>query len=103
LTLTDDMTVCIVAGAKVVVPEVTSTEGVAFTGMAQAFRATKHEPTALAPEWISEDIIASKLVEVNCVSPGCILRINWLNGLYLESKVIDFIEQRAATSFGSPH
>jgi len=33
-------------------------------------------------------------VEVNCVSPGGIPRINRLNNVKLEAKVIDFIEQR---------
>ncbi len=40
------------------------------------------------------EFIAGKLVEVNCVSPGGIPRINRLNNERLERKVIDFIEQR---------
>jgi len=40
------------------------------------------------------DIIGDQLVEVNCVSPGGIPRINRLNKVKLEAKVIDFIEQK---------
>ena len=46
--------------------------------------------------FVGIDIIAGKLVEVNCVSPGGIPRINRLNNECLESKVIDFIEQRVS-------
>ncbi len=45
--------------------------------------------------FVGIDIIADKLVEVNCVSPGGIPRINRLNGVRLESQVIDFIEKKA--------
>lgn len=44
--------------------------------------------------FVGIDIIAGKLVEINCVSPGGIPRINRLNNDRLERKVIDFIEQR---------
>ena len=37
-------------------------------------------------------IIGDKLVEINCVSPGGIPRINALDKVKLETKVIDFIE-----------
>jgi glutathione synthase len=42
--------------------------------------------------FVGIDLIADKLVEINCVSPGGIPRINRLNGDKLERKVIDFIE-----------
>ena len=42
--------------------------------------------------FVGIDLIADKLVEINCISPGGIPRINRLNGDKLESKVIDFIE-----------
>ena len=42
--------------------------------------------------FVGIDIIGDKLVEVNCVSPGGIPRINRLNGVRLEHKVIDFVE-----------
>ncbi len=45
--------------------------------------------------FVGIDIIADKLVEVNCVSPGGIPRINQLNGVRLESQVVDFIEKKA--------
>ncbi len=44
--------------------------------------------------FVGIDVIADKLVEVNCVSPGGIPRINRLNKVKLEENVIDFIEQK---------
>jgi glutathione synthase len=44
--------------------------------------------------FVGIDVIGDKLVEINCVSPGGIPRINSLNKLKLEAKVIDFIEQK---------
>jgi glutathione synthase len=44
--------------------------------------------------FVGIDIIAGKLVEINCVSPGGIPRINRLNNDRLERNVIDFIEKR---------
>jgi glutathione synthase len=41
------------------------------------------------------DLLGDKLVEVNCVSPGGIPRINRLNNVRLEAKVIDFVEHKA--------
>jgi glutathione synthase len=41
------------------------------------------------------DIIGDKLIEINCVSPGGIPRINHLNNVRLEQKVIDFVEKKA--------
>jgi len=46
--------------------------------------------------FVGIDIIGDKLVEINCVSPGGIPRINGLNKVKLETKVIDFIEQKVA-------
>ena len=40
------------------------------------------------------DIIGDKLVEINCVSPGGIPRINRFDDVRLESKVVDFIEEK---------
>ena len=45
--------------------------------------------------FVGIDVIGGKLVEINCVSPGGLPRINMLNGLRLEIPVIDFIEERA--------
>jgi len=42
--------------------------------------------------FVGIDIIGGKLVEINCVSPGGIPRINRLNNVRLEAKVIDFVE-----------
>ncbi len=44
--------------------------------------------------FVGIDVIGDKLVEVNCVSPGGIPRINQLDGVKLESQVIDFIERK---------
>ncbi len=74
-------------------------------------RAHKHEVTPaekLICETIKErlledglyfvgiDIIGDRLVEINCVSPGGIPRINRLNNEKLEAKVIDFIELKVS-------
>ncbi len=45
--------------------------------------------------FVGVDIIGEKLIEINCVSPGGIPRINELTGLRLESDVVDFIEEKA--------
>lgn len=45
--------------------------------------------------FVGIDVIAGKLVEVNCVSPGGIPRINRLDNVRLERQVVDFIEQRS--------
>jgi glutathione synthase len=44
--------------------------------------------------FVGIDVIGDKLVEINCVSPGGIPRINRLDGVKLESDVIDFIERK---------
>ena len=46
--------------------------------------------------FVGIDVIGDKLCEINCVSPGGIPRINRLDGVNLEAKVIDFIEQKVA-------
>ncbi|MBU1344004.1 MAG: glutathione synthase [Proteobacteria bacterium] len=48
--------------------------------------------------FVGIDIIGDKLVEVNCVSPGGIPRINLFNNDKLESKVVDFVEQKIIES-----
>ncbi len=44
--------------------------------------------------FVGIDIIGDKLVEINCVSPGGIPRINRFDNVKLESKVVDFIEEK---------
>ena len=44
--------------------------------------------------FVGIDVIGDKLVEINCVSPGGIPRINRLDNAKLEVKVIDFVEQK---------
>jgi glutathione synthase len=46
--------------------------------------------------FVGIDIIGDKLVEVNCVSPGGIPRINLYNNDKLEARVIYFIENKSA-------
>ena len=46
--------------------------------------------------FVGIDIIADRLVEINCLSPGGIPRINRLENAKLEVKVIDFIEKKVA-------
>ena len=43
--------------------------------------------------FVGIDVIGDKLIEVNCVSPGGIPRINELDGVHLEVQVIDFVER----------
>jgi glutathione synthase len=45
--------------------------------------------------FVGIDVIGDTLVEINCVSPGGIPRINRLDHEKLEVKVIDFVEQKA--------
>jgi len=59
--------------------------------------------TALAPllradglYFVGLDVIGSFLTEVNVTSPTGIQEINALDGVHLESHVIDFVEQQAA-------
>ncbi len=44
--------------------------------------------------FVGIDVIKDKLVEINPVSPGGIARINLLDHVRLESKVVDFIEEK---------
>jgi glutathione synthase len=44
--------------------------------------------------FVGIDIIGDKLVEINCVSPGGIPRINQFDEVKLESKIMDFIERK---------
>ena len=49
--------------------------------------------------FVGIDIIADRLVEINCLSPGGIPRINRLQKARLEAKVVDFIEQKVAEMY----
>lgn len=46
--------------------------------------------------FVGIDVIGDKLVEINCVSPGGIPRINRLDHVKLEARVVDFIESKVA-------
>jgi glutathione synthase len=50
--------------------------------------------------FVGIDIIGDKLVEINCVSPGGIPRINRLNNVRLEATVVDFLELKAKEHHG---
>jgi glutathione synthase len=52
--------------------------------------------------FVGIDIIADRLVEINCLSPGGIPRINRLNNVKLEAKIIDFIEQKVNEMYRKP-
>jgi len=84
-------------------------EGDFRTNIHAGARAYKHDITAKEREicatikdrlvkdglyFVGVDVLGDKLVEVNCVSPGGIPRINRLNNVKLEANVIDFIEQK---------
>jgi glutathione synthase len=84
-------------------------EGDFRTNIHAGARAYKHEVTSTEREicrvikkrlvddglfFVGVDIIGDRLVEINCVSPGGIPRINRLNKVKIEEKVIDFIEQK---------
>jgi len=86
-------------------------EGDFRTNIHAGARAYKHEITANEMEicaaikfrliedglfFVGIDVIGDKLVEINCVSPGGIPRINRLNNVKLEGKVIDFIEEKVS-------
>ena len=53
--------------------------------------------------FVGIDVIGDKLVEINCVSPGGIPRINRLDKVKLEAKVIDFVEQKVKEMKGRGH
>ncbi|MFO7861116.1 MAG: glutathione synthase [Desulfosalsimonas sp.] len=45
--------------------------------------------------FVGLDLIDEKLIEVNCVSPGGIPRINRVENIRIETRVIDFVEKMA--------
>ena len=44
--------------------------------------------------FVGIDLIEDKLIEVNCVSPGGVPRINQFNDVNLEVQIVDFIEEK---------
>lgn len=48
--------------------------------------------------FVGIDIIGDKLVEINCISPGGIPRINRFDHTKLEMRVVDFIEEKISGS-----
>ena len=53
--------------------------------------------------FVGIDVIGDKLVEINCVSPGGIPRINRLDKVKLEAQVIDFVELKVQEMKGRDH
>jgi len=47
-------------------------------------------------QFVGLDIIGERLIEINCVSPGGIPRINQLDNKKLEVPVIDFVEKKVS-------
>ncbi len=84
------------AGGEVFVHEVTPRER-------RICQIIKEKLIADGLYFVGIDIIGGKLVEINCVSPGGIPRINQLDNVHLERNVIDFVEQKAAAIAGSDH
>jgi len=80
------------AGAKAYKHVVTQTEK-------RICETIKHRLVQDGLYFVGIDIIADRLVEVNCLSPGGIPRINRLQNARLEAKVIDFIEQKVAEMY----
>jgi glutathione synthase len=78
------------AGGEVFAHQVTAREK-------QICQVIKEKLVADGLYFVGIDIIAGKLVEINCVSPGGIPRINRLNNVRLERTVIDFIERKTGT------
>jgi len=76
------------AGATVFKHEVTDREK-------EICRAIKDRLIKDGLYFVGIDVIGDKLVEINCVSPGGIPRINRLDNVKLETNVIDFVEQKA--------
>jgi glutathione synthase len=75
--------------------------------------AVRHQPTreerelcrSIGPRLVNDglylvgiDVIGGKLIEVNVLSPGGIVRINRLNRVRLQRKIIDFVEQVVTSS-----
>ncbi len=62
----------------------------------------------LAP-WLRErglwlvgiDLLADRLIEINVTSPTCVQEINRLDGVALERRIVDFVEQRAGERRGA--
>ena len=50
--------------------------------------------------FVGVDVIGNKMVEINCLSPGGIPRINRLDGMKIEALVVDFIEQKVSEMKG---
>ena len=50
--------------------------------------------------FVGVDVIGNKMVEINCLSPGGIPRINRLDGVKIEAMVVDFIEQKVSDNSG---
>ncbi len=73
------------AGAEVAAHEITASDRMICRAIA---------PRLIADglHFVGIDVIGERLVEINCVSPGGIPRINQLNHVKLEQRVIDFIE-----------
>ncbi|MBU0969118.1 MAG: glutathione synthase [Proteobacteria bacterium] len=67
---------------------------------AQNYICEKIKPKLIADGlyFVGIDVIGDKLVEVNCVSPGGVPRINLFDGVRLESTIVDFIEEKISES-----
>lgn len=68
---------------------------------AEICRAIKERLVADGLYFVGIDVIGDKLVEINCVSPGGIPRINRFNSIKIEAAVINFIEKKVKEMKGA--
>ncbi len=52
--------------------------------------------------FVGLDLIDGQLIEVNCVSPGGIPRINSLNKIRIEGRIMDFVEKKVRENHNPP-
>jgi glutathione synthase len=83
------------AGANVAAHEITDTDRAICSAIAPRLNAD-------GLYFVGIDVIGDRLVEINCVSPGGIPRINKLDNVRLERRVIDFIENSVNRRHGVP-
>ncbi len=76
------------AGAKAVPHRVTPAQ-------ATICRRIKDKLLADGLYFVGIDVIGDKLVEINCISPGGVPRINQFDNVKLEVKIVDFIEEKS--------
>ncbi|MBI2997391.1 MAG: glutathione synthase [Deltaproteobacteria bacterium] len=77
------------AGGQSAAAEITARDREICRVVAEPFR-------NLGLYFVGLDVIGGFLTEVNVTSPTCVQEINALNGVQLESQILDFIEKKAS-------